>query len=349
MDFLRTTDLGFDRERLLTIPVDDRSVQARMEPMKEAIARRPGVRRVAMSSEALPSHMNNSWTVRAADSSGAAAEHTMHIVSVDYDFFEMLGMRFAEGRNFSEAFPTDAAGFILNEAAVREIGWDAAAGRALVVGDREGRVVGVVENYHFASLHEVIRPVVYLILPGTNRASPDNFIVRVAERDLPATIAGLEAVWARFSSEQPFQVAFVDQTFAALYRNEERIARLFDAFSLLAVVIACLGLLGLASYMADRRTKELGVRKVLGASGLHLGFLLSREFLLWVTVAFVAATPVAYVVVRRWLDDFAYRIDLSAWTFLGVGLAVLLTALATVSYHALKAARTHPAKSLRYE
>ena len=476
MVFLQARNLGFDQEQLLVIPVEDRSVQANMEPLKAALGQQAGVQQIAMASEALPSRMNNSWGVRWEGVPEDEAV-TMHVVAVDYDFFEMLGTTFVEGRNVAEAFATDAtAGFILNEAAVKTIGWEQAAGKALNVGGREGLIVGVVEDYHYQSFHREIAPVVYLILPGTSRASPDNFIVRLAGGTVAGTLAGLKATWEQFSPEQPFEYVFVDQAFSALYQAEQRFAQLFNVFTLLAIVVACLGLLGLASFMADRRTKEMGVRKVLGASTQRLMFLLSKDFIqlvlvafvvavppgtsraspdnfivrlaggtvagtlaglkaTWeqfspeqpfeyvfvdqafsalyqaeqrfaqlfnvftllaivvaclgllglasfmadrrtkemgvrkvlgastqrlmfllskdfiqlVLVAFVVAVPLAYFAMLRWLEDFAYRVDLSWWMFLLAGLAALVIAWLTVGYHAMKAALTDPVKALRYE
>jgi len=349
MSFLQASNLGFDQAQLLIIPVEDRSVQANMEPLKAALGQQAGVQQIAMASEALPSRMNNSWGVRWEDVPEEEAV-TMHVVAVDYDFFEMLGTTFVEGRNFAEAFATDAtAGFILNEAAAKTIGWQKADGKALNVGGREGVVVGVVEDFHYQSFHREIAPVVYLMLPGTFRASPDNFIVRIAGSNVSGTLAGLKATWEQFSPEQPFEEVFVDQAFASLYQAEQRFTQLFNAFTLLAVVVACLGLLGLSSFMAERRTKEMGVRKVLGASTQRLMLLLSKEFIQLVLVAFVVAMPLAYFAMLRWLEEFAYRVELSWWMFLLAGLAALVIAWLTVGYHAMKVALADPVKALRYE
>jgi putative ABC transport system permease protein len=349
MTFLRERNLGFDQEQLVVISVEDRAVQAKMEPLKAELARQPGVQEITMSSEGLPSRMQNGFSVRWE---GLPEEEQvgMLVVSVDEDFFDLLDLPFVEGRNFSKDFATDAAaGYILNEAAARAIGWDTAVGKPLEVGERPGTVIGVVADYHYKSLHEEIAPVVYFILPGTYRASPDNFILRIDGTNMPGTLAALKAIWEQFSEEQPFAYNFVDQAVAAQYRADERFRQVFDAFSLLAVVIACLGLFGLASFTAERRTKEIGVRKVLGASVPGIVLLLSKDFTRLVLIAFIVASPVAYFAMERWLQNFAYRIDLGVGVFLAAGVLVLAIAWLTVSYQSIRAARVNPVESLRYE
>jgi putative ABC transport system permease protein len=206
------------------------------------------------------------------------------------------------------------------------------------------RVKGVVEDFHFDSLHKPIEPLV--LLAGT---SVYHLLVRTAPGDLRAALDDLEAAWGRFAAHRPFEYEFLDEEYAAVYRAEQRVGQMFTTFSLLAILVACLGLLGLAAYAVVQRTKEIGIRKVLGASPASIVLLLSKEFVRLVALAFVVAAPLAYFATQRWLDDFAFRINLSWWIFALAGGTALLIALLTVSYQSIRAALTDPIKSLRYE
>jgi putative ABC transport system permease protein len=283
----------------------------------------------------------------------------MQTIWTDFDFIELLGLEFASGRSFSRAFATDAtSAFILNEAAVRAIGWtpETAIGKSFGSSEitdwekgqwveRNGQVIGVLKDFHFESLHEEIVPTVYFVAP--NMAW--NAVVRIRPENIVSTMKFLEGKWDEFNPGQPFEYQFLDEAFDALYRNEKRQGEIFGTFALLAILVACLGLVGLASFAAEQRTKEIGIRKVLGASVPGVVHLLSREFLKLVLLANVIAWPVAYFTMKKWLEDFAYRVDLDALPFF-IGAAVaLLIAMITVSFQTIKAALANPVEALRYE
>jgi putative ABC transport system permease protein len=266
---------------------------------------------------------------------------------VDYDYVPMMGVEVVAGRPFSEQFPTDGANaFMVNEAAVRRFGWDEPVGKSVVWDDtKRGTVIGVVKDFHYRSLKEAVEPLVMHVDPDyMSRLS-----VRVRSTDFQATLEFLDTTYRQFDANHPFAYSLLDEDFARYYVASGRSGRLVRYASVLAVLIACLGLLGLASSTAQRRMKEIGVRKVLGASAAGITFLLSRDLAKLVLVGIVVACPVAYWFVSRWLADFAYRIEITWPVFAEAGLLGLLVALFTVGGHAMKAALTDPVKVLRYE
>ncbi len=269
-------------------------------------------------------------------------------------------MHLVRGRAFSADLASDSSGFLLNETAWaairREAGedWANPIGRQLdfyLPGAsgwevyRSGPVIGIVEDFHYESMHAAIGPLVLAQFPATY----DVLLAKVSADDLGGTLAALEATWIDLAGAGSFDYYFLDESFDALYRSEQQMGELAGLFAGLALLVACLGLFGLATYMVERRTKEIGIRKVLGASVASLVSLLSLEYVVLVAVAFAFAAPVAYAVVGRWLDGFAYRADLAWWTFAAAGLVAAVIALATVGVHAVRAATADPVKALRYE
>jgi putative ABC transport system permease protein len=269
---------------------------------------------------------------------------------VDYDYIETLGMRIVDGRNFSKEFSTDSKATIINQAAAKQFDWAQPLGKRIGRGiSNQGdvelyEVIGVVEDFHFQTLKETIGPLV-MFLGNSN----GNISFRMNTEDISGTIALLQKEWKKFLPYQPFEYRFLDDRFTAMYRTEQRIGRIFGVFASLAIFIGCLGLFALAAFTAEQRTKEIGIRKVLGATAPNIIRLLTKEFMILITVSNVVAWPVAYLVMRGWLKDFSYRMSLSVWIFFGAGLLTLFIALLTVSYQAIKAAFTDPATSLRYE
>jgi putative ABC transport system permease protein len=260
-------------------------------------------------------------------------------------------MKLVAGRAFSRAFGADTTqAMIINEAAVRMLGYHSpqdAIGRDFSQWGRKGKIIGVVNDFHYQSLQQVIRPFSMRIEPD----GCDQISVKVSPTDLKRTIAGIEQSWQAIIPYRPFSYFFVDEMFDRQYRTEDRFGRLFQYFAALAIFISCLGLLGLASYSTLQRTKEIGVRKVLGASVSGIVGLLSKEFLLLVGIAFVAATPVSFFLMKRWVDGFAYRIDIFSawWIFAAGGLAAVVIAMLTISLQSIRAALANPVKSLRSE
>lgn len=234
-----------------------------------------------------------------------------------------------------------------NEALMRKLGWTSAVGKpfALGGGNKLGTVVGVVKDFHFYSLHHKIEPLVLFVWPGRL----NHLYARIRPENMTETLAYLEDQWQKREPDWPFEYAFLDERFAQLYQSEARIGKVFGTFSLLAIVIACLGLFGLVAFTAEQRTKEIGVRKVMGASVVNIVLLLSKDFTRLVGIAILIAMPIAYVAMQRWLENFAYRIEIPWGLFLTAGLLAILIAWLTVSYQSIKAALADPVKALRHE
>jgi putative ABC transport system permease protein len=243
-------------------------------------------------------------------------------------------------------FPTDATEAIMvNEEAVKAMGMESAIGKRLSIQDNHFNIIGVVKNYHFRSLRQKIDPLILIFMPERCRA----LFARLRSDNIPQTIGYMENVWKKFAPGFPFNYRFLDEALDMLYRSEQRIGTLFQYFSFLAIFISCLGLLGLASFMAEQRTKEIGIRKVLGASISNISLLLSKEFTKWVLLANIIAWPIAYFAVSKWLQSYAYKTNIALWSFILSGMLALFIALITVSYQSIKAALANPVDSLRYE
>jgi putative ABC transport system permease protein len=265
---------------------------------------------------------------------------------IDEHYVSVLQLKIVAGRNFSADRASDASAFLINQAAAKAFGWEEPLGKRLGAGEAfQGPVIGVVEDFHFESLRHQVKPIVFFL----HRWEPSYIAVRLRPGSTAGGLAAVQSLWKEFVPNTPLQFSFLDQDYRNLYDDERRVGNIFAAFSALAILIACLGLLGLASFMAEQRTKEIGVRKVLGATVLGLVGLLSRSFAKLVLASFIIASPLAYFAMKRWLRDFAYRTDPSWRVFAAAGGIALLIALLTVSYHALKAALADPVKAIRYE
>lgn len=348
LDFMRNQDLGFQKERMVVINFqDDEGIQEQYEVIKQSFNGLASVRNTTFSS-AIPGRRN--YTNVIAKEQGMTEEgQTMQILGVDYDYTDTYALDLVDGKTFSRDLITDSTGaFLINEAALRALGWTQASEAIGVELTRQfgdtREVIGVVKDFHFQSLQNAVEPIVFQIQP-----SWFNYMtVRVASDRMPETLAELENTWRSFSS-LPFDYFFLDQDFDRQYRAEERINSILVVFTLLAVLIACLGLFGLASFVTEQRTKEIGVRKVLGASISSIIVLLSKEFTKLVLVAALLAFPVGFLFMNGWLDDFAYRIQISPFIFLFAGLASLFIAWLTVSYQSIRAALAKPVDTLKYE
>jgi putative ABC transport system permease protein len=264
----------------------------------------------------------------------------------DYDFVKTMGMEMIAGRNFSEEYATDPNAYILNETAVNLLGLSNPVGSRITDNDRMYTVVGVVKDFHFKSLHHEISPVVYIGNPG-DRAG---FLsVRIQPENISGTLSFLEQKWGELTGGQPFNYSFLDDDLAAQYDAEQKTRQISGIFSVLAVFIGCLGLFGLAAFTAEQRTKEIGIRKVLGASVPNITILLVKDFIKQVGFAFIIGSPLAYFFMNRWLQNFAYSTDIRVDSILLAGALALGITLLTVSYQAIRAAIAEPINSLRYE
>ena len=346
LDFMRSSTLRFDDEQILVVPLLDRSLRPQVEALKRELLRHPDVVTVSVSHR-VPGQLFNgfSYVPEGGDPKNPVG---VRDVGVDHEFTKTFGLDLAAGRDWSREIVTDEdEAFLINETAARVFGWadpGEAVGKRLTRNEREGVVIGVVKDFHFQSLHHTIEPLLMHLRPFAMNVS-----VRVRTDDLPATVAALERTWQQFSPTFPFDYYFLDEAFDSRYRAEERAGQLFGYFALLAVFIACLGLFGLAAFSAAQRTKEIGVRKVLGATVGGIVVLLSKDFVKLVGWAFVVATPVAYLAMSRWLDNFPYHVEISWRIFLVAGLSALVVAVLTVSYQSIRAALADPVTALRYE
>ncbi|MEP6712016.1 MAG: ABC transporter permease [Ferruginibacter sp.] len=270
-----------------------------------------------------------------------------NIYHVDYDYLRTLNITVLQGRNFSKDFPTDSSGVVINEAAVRELGWSGTnpVGKSIVrSGQKEFKVIGVVADFNYASLKQAVAPMMLLL--GNNFGG---MVVKIKTSDINGFLADLKKQWNSFNPDGPLEYNFLDEKFASLYASEQRTQKIFSAFSLLAVIIASLGLFGLSAFVIDQRNKEIGIRKLLGASVRQVLLLMSKEFLLLVGIAVTISIPVTWWVMHSWLQDFSYRINIQWWVFAIADLLAVLIALLTVSLNTIRAAIANPVKSLRTE
>jgi len=272
--------------------------------------------------------------------------------TVDFDYIKTMGMEMKEGRNFSNDFLTDSGAIIINETAARLFAFPDPINKVITSFEditdptkmRKYKIIGVVKNFHFSSLRENIGAL--CLIPGR---STDAITFRLATRNTSATVKNIESLWKKMAPAEPFTFSFMNEDFNAMYNAEQRIGKIFISFALLAILIACLGLFGLATYAAEQRTKEIGIRKVLGATVSNIVGMLSKDFLKLVIIAAIIAFPVAWWAMTKWLQDFAYRITISWWIFVIAGMVAVLIALFTISFKAIKAAVSNPVNSLRTE
>jgi hypothetical protein len=266
--------------------------------------------------------------------------------AVGFDYIKTLKLKLVAGRDFSKDFATDTAGYIVNETAVQRMGYTNPIGKPLTIWDYKGKIIGVVKDFHSASLHDRIKPLI--LYPG-EKANDGMALVRTQPGKTKEAIASLEKITKELNPAFQFTYKFSDDEYNKLYNNEQIVGELSDVFAFLAIFISCLGLLGLAMFTAEQRIKEIGIRKVLGASVASLFTLMSSEFLVLVVIALLIATPLAWYGMTYWLQTFAYYPPLQWWTFAFAGFIILAIALATVSFQAIKAALINPIKSLRIE
>ncbi len=270
---------------------------------------------------------------------------------VDYDFIEVLDIELLAGRNFSREYPSDQErAYILNRKAAAELGWspEDAVGRRFTL-DNEGEVIGVIENFHIASFHRDIEPVVLQIHESGGWSSPGRLLARLQSDRIPEAMNFLEKEIAVYAPNLSFSYEFLDEKFDAMYRTERRLGQIVSLFTFIAIFVACLGLYGLAAFAAERRIKEIGIRKVMGATVTHIVALLNKDFLKLVLLGFLIAVPLAWYAMNQWLEDFAYRIEIGPGIFLLAGGAAILIALLTVGWQSVKAAVSNPVDSLRSE
>jgi len=343
LNYMRNRNLGLDKEHVVTLPIYDKDVLGKLDTVKNEFLQNSSVSSVSVSNF-FPG--NATWYQNYRYESMNESEHPMiRWLVVDHDFIETFGIELIAGRNFSKRFPSDVDhAYILNESAVKEIGWESPVGKELEIMNK-GPVIGVVKDFHFRPLHQKIEPAALYIYPKLFQY----ISVRISPTDVSRSIDFLKAKWQALVPGQTFQYSFLDEDFDNLYKAEMRLGKIFTVVTFLAIFIACLGLFGLAAFEALQRNKEMGIRKVLGASAAGIVVLLSKEFTKWVLLANIIAWPVAYYAMNRWLQNFAYRINIGPLIFLQSAVLAFIVALLTVSYQAMKVSLANPVDTLRYE
>jgi len=349
LNYMRNQSLGFKKDQMLVIDFSgDSVVQSQYESIKNELKQIQGVRTASVSSTT-PGNGNPVAYSEAETRSGSMMPINMNMYDVDYDFIPQYGIKIVAGRAFSPAFATDSTkAFIINETTVKSLGYASpkdAIGKRFTQWGRSGQIIGVLQDFHFESLKQNVKPL-------NLRINPKNigvFTLTIKGGDIPNTIAAIQNKWKVLVPQRPFSYSFLDENFNKQYLTEDRFGKLFMYFAVLAIMISCLGLLGLASYSTLQRTREIGIRKVLGATIPGIVNMLSKEFILLVFIAAVIAFPLAWFGMHNWLKDFAYRINIGWWVFAVAGILAFMIAITTVSFQAIKAALANPVKSLRSE
>jgi putative ABC transport system permease protein len=351
LQFFRNTDMGFNKENVLIITSTNRLGESE-ENFRDAISQIPGIISASITSS-IPSGsvFGDSYKAQPDENASSVKDIGLSSFMVDESFIPTLNIKVMQGRNFSKEF-SDSSSVILNQEAVKQIGWKDPIGKWIDYpggDDVRFKVIGIVRNFNIESLQATITPFA-LFHVSSKTYNPDfNIIAKIRSQDLSRVINQVESKWKSFASTEPFDYNFLDAAFDSQYRSEKRLGSIFSIFAALSIFIACLGLFGLSAFMAERRTKEIGVRKVLGASVSNVVVLLSKDFLRLTLIAIVIAFPVAWYFMNKWLEDFAYRINITWTIFLMAGLSTLLITLVTISFQAIGAAMANPVKSLRTE
>ena len=343
--FLQERDVGYDREHVVNFGISGQIIQNR-DTIKTMLLSNPGIQHVTLVDIAPYRWQSNAGVGDVHWEGKTNQQVKMVMTSVDYDFLDTFGLEMAEGRFFSKEYSTDATEFfVVNQAAVKAMEMDDPIGKELRVWDYKRKIIGVVKDYHFESLHKPIIPMAMRIDPRWYQQA----CVRISPHRVRDTLAFLEKKWKEGHPRYPFEYQFLDDMIHSLYRSEQSIGTVVTVFTVLALFISCLGIFGLSSYTAEQRTKEIGIRRVLGASVSNVVKHISKEFVFLVIIANVIAWPLAYFLINLWLQKFAYRIAIGWLTFILVGMVVLVLSLFTISWQIIRAATANPVDSLRYE
>ena len=351
LNYMRNKDLGFDKERVVKLTLSERELRQKADVLVNRLKQSPEVAGVGTATS-VPGQGVGKLLLKVEDNEGKMVDRGVDLFNADFDFVKTMGMDIVQGRDFSRDVSSDTTYAVLvNEAMVKRMAWDDPIGKKFVFQgggpngeDIEKRVVGVLKDYHQNSLYDAIEPIMVIL-------NDENYfvLVRTEEGDVKKSLASVENVWRELFPNNTFQYEFLDQDFNSQYKADEKRSLIFTVFSSLTILIACLGLIGLAAFTTEQRTKEIGVRKVIGASVSNLVTLVSKEFFILVGVGMVIAFPFAWYFTDSWLQNFAYRISIGWWIFVVAGILAVIIALATVSYHAIKAAMANPVKSLKTE
>ncbi len=353
LNFIRHKDLGYDKDHVIVVTTDDNAHQ-QYEALKSEISRMPGVNSVS-GANAMPTSVQWGDGITADDGHGKKDLNIICLPS-DVGLVKTLNMKLIAGADFTDdefklmdttnKHKNFKYSFILNETAAKDLGWtpQQAVGKTVIKGS-PGTVVGVIKDFHFASLHQPIGPMMLFL----DTSFTNYILLKTTGQNIPATLQALQALWKNRVPSMPFTYRFLDDNYNSMYESEQKTADVFGTFSTLAILLACMGLFALSAFTTAQRTKEIGIRKVLGADVAGIVGLIAKDFLKLTLIAVVIASPLAWYLMNHWLQDFAYRIRINAWVFIAAGGAAVLIAFITVSFQSVKAALANPVKSLRSE
>ena len=347
LNFIRNADLGYDKENIIGIRVTG-NIFSKYDAFKSKLLSDSDILSISRSE---PMDEKSLGSTEGVNWEGKEKRFSTWLLHVDPDFAKTYRIKMKEGRFYSDQYPSDeTSAYVINETAEKEMGFQSVLGKELKVWGRKGKIIGVTKDFNFSSLHSLIEPVI-LRIPNSNEENIyyRELSVRVNPHSVGQSLEYIQETWRDFYPDQPFSFYFVDESQNANYFAEQRMSNIFKYFSILAIFIACIGLYGLTAFMIERKTKDIGIHKVLGANVAKIVFMLSKKYLLWIIISNAVAFPVTYYFMNKWLEDFAYRIEISWWIFVLSGGIALLIAILTVGFQAIKAATANPVESLRYE
>jgi len=341
LGFIRSKDVGYSRENILVLPFTSENFKNKYMMLKDELKSVPGIINSSATSE-IP---GRGFTSNGYKPEGYDRWIMFNAVDVDYDYIETMGLQVVRGRAFSPEFPSDKNAFLINETLARELNWDDPEGKTI---ERDGvhPVIGMIRDFNFASLHEEIGPLIFTMTPYMGY---DYLLVRFKTNNLNVLINDIRKNWAKIDPNEPFEYFFLDDVFNEMYRSEQKLGSMLLYIAILAIIIACMGLFGLALYSTEQSNKEIGLRRAFGSTVTKVVLLLTGKFTRWVLLANLLAWPVAYIIIRKYMQMYAYRIDLPIWAFFATALGAYLIALITISVQSVKAGTTNPAETLRYE
>lgn len=348
INFMKNKDIGFVTDQMMLIDMGDEANE-KFETLKTELKRSQYVDGVTASGQRIGNNFHQ-WGFKVKTDTGLF-NMTPSNVFVDFDYLDVYGIQLKEGRGFSKDYSTDdGLAFVINEALAKELGLEetvgAAAAHSWYPDDSLGSIIGVTEDFNFNSLHHRVNTLSMVVHSDWGY---DEMSVKIKHADIPAAVAEVKGIWEKHVGDWPFEYTFLDQHFAKLYESDQQMSSVVSIMAILAILIACMGLFGLAAIITERKIKEVGIRKVLGASVGQITFLLSRNFALLILIAFALASPITYLVLEGWLENFAFRVDINIMMFIVGGVLALVIALLTIGYHTVKASLGNPVKALKYE
>jgi putative ABC transport system permease protein len=343
-------DLGFKPSQTMVINFEgDKAVQTKYKTIRQELLGIPGIQSITASSNVPGDGNVGSWSMNFAKKNGDTLKTELPIYLTDFTFLQQYNIPMVAGRSFSEQYAADTTeSMLINETALRKLGFSSAAEAIGVKVDmypKDAKVIGVYKDFHFQSLQKAVEPLAMRILPRNFRL----LSIQIESLNVRQTVEAIEKEWKQLVPERPMEFTFLDESFNKQYDSEIKFAQVFSVFTTIAIIIACLGLFGLALFSVQQRTKEIGIRKVLGASIVNIGAMLSKDFIVLVVVAILVASPIGWYAMNRWLQDFEYRISISWWIFILAGVAAIMIAVLTICYHTIKAGMANPVTSLRTE